>query len=95
MGTVANGELRAARKAAHKQFDNLCKEKLRLNPKLSKNKARNAGYRWLAGSLGISIPHCHIAQLTVKQCLKVIEICGPFNRKILDRQSERKQGRRN
>ncbi|MES2973335.1 MAG: zinc-finger-containing protein, partial [Pseudomonadota bacterium] len=41
----------------------------------SKSAARKAGYRWLAGQLGIPFEKCHIGYMSVEECQRVVEIC--------------------
>jgi len=73
LGTLANAETRHARQMAHARFDPIWKT--RCGRRKSKNKTRNAVYRWLAGHLGIPVDGCHIALFDLKTCVRVIEIC--------------------
>jgi len=69
-GTLANAELRAARKQAHAAFDPLWK-----GSKLPKNKARGAGYNFLIEKLDISRDKCHIGMMDIETCQRVIRVC--------------------
>lgn len=67
-GTLANKEMRAARKAAHAVFDPLWQKQ---------GMDRDAAYRWMAEKMGIQeINHAHVAWFDVEQCNKLIEICN-------------------
>lgn len=74
LGGLANAELRAAKMAAHAAFDPLWQAKMRRD-KCTKRKARNAGYAWLAGELGIPVKKCHIGFMSLEECQRVVEIC--------------------
>jgi polyhydroxyalkanoate synthesis regulator phasin len=73
---MANGELRALRDKAHKQFD-----KLHTKGLMSKDDA----YRWLAGILQAPQSEAHIGHLNDYYCKKVIE----ESKKVLDRYQAR------
>jgi hypothetical protein len=75
LGGLANAELRAAKQAAHAAFDPLWQRKIRRD-KCSKRQARNAGYAWLAGQLGIPVKKCHIGMMNLDECRKVVEVCS-------------------
>jgi hypothetical protein len=77
LGTLANGELRTARRAAHAVFDPLVAAKMRKDS-CSRNKARKAGYKWLSEQLGIEWNACHIALFDVAMCQRVVSICKPL-----------------
>jgi hypothetical protein len=67
-GTLANAELRAARKDAHFAFDSLW----RWGGKFAN---RRAAYKWLAAKMGKSGNKTHIAMFDVGECKKVVELC--------------------
>lgn len=74
LGRLANAELRQAKMDAHAAFDPLWTRKM-AKEGCSKSHARKAGYRWLAGELGIPPKACHIGHMDVEQCRRVVEIC--------------------
>ena len=80
LGGLANAELRAAKQAAHAAFDPLWHGKIRRD-KCSKRQARNAGYAWLAGQLGIPVKKCHIGMMNLDECRKVVEVCSAIHSK--------------
>ena len=65
-GSVANKELRDARKRAHLYFDAIWQKEL---------SSRTQAYKWLSLQLGIPVEITHIGMFTVEQCEKVIRIC--------------------
>lgn len=75
LGRLANAELRTAKMAAHAAFDPLWKKKME-REQCSKSHARKSGYRWLADQLGIPYRKCHIGEMDVEQCRRVVEICS-------------------
>lgn len=75
LGCLANAELRTAKQAAHAAFDPLWKKKM-AKEKCSQSAARRAGYRWLAGEMGIPWKHTHIGEFNVDQCQQVVDICN-------------------
>ena len=66
LGRLADAQLRAAKKGAHRVFDKLWKRK---------GGNRKKAYAWLAEQLGISGAECHIGEMDVDLCLKVIDVC--------------------
>lgn len=74
LGRLANAELRAAKVEAHAAFDPLWQRKM-TRDQCSKGQARSAGYRWLAGQLGMEVKKCHIGHMDLVQCAKVVEVC--------------------
>lgn len=74
LGRLANKELRAWKVMAHAEFDPMWKHKME-REQLSKSKARQAGYVWLAAQLGIEVKKCHIGWFDVEQCKRVVMIC--------------------
>ncbi|MDR1200877.1 MAG: DUF3268 family zinc-finger domain-containing protein [Tannerellaceae bacterium] len=77
LGTLANKELRDARKQAHYHFDVIAKTSLineiwgKYIPGLSN---RNKAYLWLSMQLGVEPDECHIALFDIDTCKKVVEI---------------------
>lgn len=74
LGTPAGAETRRARLSAHAAFDPLWQKRQRLS-EISKTKARNRGYQWLADQLGIRRADCHIAMMDAATAWRVVEIC--------------------
>jgi hypothetical protein len=62
LGTLANKELRDARKGAHIAFDRLWKEG---------HYKRRTAYMFLAVRMGLTFDETHIAMMTVNQCRQV------------------------
>lgn len=79
LGRLANSELRIAKSAAHKLFDGLWKAKIRRD-KVSKSRARGAGYKWLSEKLGVNPKECHIGMMDLDLCTKVVDVCKPYVR---------------
>lgn len=77
LGRLADAALRKAKERAHDAFDPLWKAKAAAE-KISKGKARGAGYRWLAQALGIDPKDCHIGMFDVALCNRVVQACRPF-----------------
>lgn len=73
-GNPAGKETRDARRAAHAAFDRLWQLKV-LRDGISRSKARGAGYKWLAETLGIERKRCHIAMMDRATALRVVEVC--------------------
>lgn len=69
MGSLANAELRAKRRAAHASFDPIWQTGL-----LSRGKA----YQWLRREMRLSFEDCHIGRFTVEQCAEAVEICSHY-----------------
>ncbi len=72
VGTMANGELRALRDKAHKQFDKIHKTGI-----MTKDDA----YRWLANILQAPLSEAHIGHLSEHYCNLVID----ESKKVLER----------
>lgn len=70
LGRLANAELRNAKSAAHAAFDPLWK---------SGGMKRQKAYDWLASRLGISNKNCHIGELDLYMCQRVVFICKQRN----------------
>lgn len=66
LGRLADGKLRAAKKAAHAAFDPIWK---------SGQKKRGSAYAWLADQLGIEKNDCHIGMMDVEMCSRVVSVC--------------------
>lgn len=80
LGGLANAELRSWKIKAHAAFDPLWQGKMRRD-QCSKGKARRAGYKWLAGQLGMPVDQTHIGYMSVDECKQVIAACASvFNR---------------
>lgn len=82
LGTLANAELRAARKKAHSYFDPLWRSKMQRNS-FTVAQARKPAYEWLAAQMGLSIEECHIGEFNIEQCNEVMRICKPFVQKAM------------
>ena len=65
LGRLANAELRRAKQDAHDAFDPMW-EKGRM--------ARGAAYAWLAERMGMDERQCHITNMSVEQCRRVVAI---------------------
>tara|TARA_R110000824_G_scaffold401790_1_gene616419 strand:- start:4675 stop:5064 length:390 start_codon:yes stop_codon:yes gene_type:complete len=74
LGAPCKAVTRQARMAAHAAFDPLWKAKIKRDG-CSKNKARGAGYKWLAGQMGIEPRKCHIGMMDKIQARLVVKIC--------------------
>lgn len=79
-GTPGNAETRRARQDAHNAFDRLWRAKARKEG-VSTQKARGAGYKWLAEQMGIPAKECHIGAMSALDAHRVMEICRPFLRR--------------
>jgi len=66
LGRLADAQLRAAKKGAHRVFDKLWKRK---------GGNRKKAYAWLAKQLDIPGKECHIGEMDVDLCMRVIEVC--------------------
>lgn len=64
LGSMANAELRKARRAAHAAFD----------PLWDRTMARNQAYAWLAKAMGLPKNQTHIGMFDVDQCKRVVEL---------------------
>lgn len=64
LGRLANAELRAAKSAAHREFDPLWKDGYM---------DRGQAYAWLSEALGIPKGSCHIGMFDVPDCLRVVQ----------------------
>lgn len=69
MGTLADGELRRKRKAAHLVLDQLWQSGLM---------SRKEAYRMLQLYMGIPEEEAHIAKFSLERCDQVIALCRPF-----------------
>lgn len=63
LGLPANAEVRAARRLAHKHFDQLWK---------SGEMTRTEAYKWLSQVMGLRYEQSHIARFDLDQCRRVV-----------------------
>ena len=82
LGSLANAELREWRIKAHKVFDPIWRH-CEAKRKISREKARSEGYKWLSESLNIKEKECHMGRLTLENCKRVVEFCEPFAERLL------------
>lgn len=68
-GSVANRELRVARKRAHLYFDSLWQKNLM---------GRVQAYKWLSLQLETPSEITHIGMFSVEQCEEVVRICKQY-----------------
>ena len=73
LGRLANKDLRAWKKEAHKFFDPIWEEKIKQG--LSKTKARLVAYTWLAEQMKLPRELTHVGMFDVEQCKQVVELC--------------------
>lgn len=66
LGTLANAELRNARKLNKRHFITLSK---------ANDWSRSKAYKWLAGKLGIDISECHWSWFNITQCYEAGTAC--------------------
>lgn len=66
LGTLADADLRQARKANKAKFINLQR---------AKSWSRSRAYKWLAGQMGIKIEECHWGWFERRECEKAGQIC--------------------
>jgi hypothetical protein len=76
-GRPAAKATRDARISAHAQFDRLWMAKQQREG-CSKKKARAAGYKWLAGQLGLEPKDCHIGFMDRATALRVVQVCRRY-----------------
>lgn len=81
LGRLANARLRLAKSHAHAVFDPIWEAKIQRDG-CTKGEARGRGYAWLAAQLGIEPKDCHIGMMDVDMCIKVVEVCRPYARKV-------------
>ncbi len=74
LGYPAGPLTRKARGEAHAVFDPLWKRKA-VRDKISRGKARGAGYKWLADQIGIPYADCHISMMDSATCSRVVLAC--------------------
>ena len=67
LGSLANKELRLARRQAHAIFDPFVRQK---------KWSRSQGYAWLSDQLGIKKEACHIAMFDEATCLRVMRLAN-------------------
>lgn len=66
-GTLANTELRRARKSAHAAFDQRWKRG---------SMTRGEAYEWLAREMNLPVERCHIGEFDERQCAEVVRIAS-------------------
>ena len=66
LGDLANAVLRLKRRETHEVFDAYWK---------GAGMSRSAGYKWLAGRLGIPVKQAHIGYFEMETCERVIKLC--------------------
>lgn len=81
LGYPGNMRTREARRLAHIEFDFLWQRKV-ARDKVSKSVARQAGYEWLAGQMGIEVAACHMAHFNEAQARQAWDICRTVAEKI-------------
>lgn len=79
LGRLANKELREWKRRAHAVFDPLWQRKIERD-KCSREEARKAAYKWLAGQLEIERKDCHIGMFDVDTCKRTVEVCRSLRR---------------
>lgn len=77
LGRLASGSLRYWKKQAHYYFDGLWRKKAKIEG-ISKNKARQMGYKWLSKELNIPPRFTHIGMFDVNVCKQVVKLCQPY-----------------
>lgn len=80
LGRLADAELRQWKAKVHEAFDPLWQGKMRRDG-CNQFEARNAGYKWLAGELGIDVKACHVGMFDIEQCKTAIEIITTATKK--------------
>lgn len=83
LGRLANKELREAKIKAHAAFDNLWRRKMSQG-NISKSKARRFAYSWLSKAMKIPVEYCHIGFMDVAECKKVVEVCTPYLKPVIN-----------
>jgi hypothetical protein len=68
-----NASLDRARLIAHAKFDSLWINYSRVT-RMPREEARSRAYSWLSEMTGIPEMHCHMSQMSEKQCLKVVDL---------------------
>lgn len=66
LGTLADSELRRARREVHAVFDPIWQ---------GGNVLRHRAYWWLAGQMGIPGKECHVALFDLERCAAAVEAC--------------------
>ena len=77
LGTLANRNLREARKEAHYHFDKIAKTTLIhkiWSEDLPGVTSRSKAYKWLSNQMEIEPKYCHIAMMDINQCKRVVTI---------------------
>lgn len=81
-GSLANKDLREIRKKAHFYFDYLWNKKMKIH-NCKKRTARTKAYEWLSKQINIPFDECHIGMFDIENCEKVIKLCKPFYRGMI------------
>lgn len=66
LGSLANAELRQARREAHRYVDAIWEARVM---------TRDKAYKWLAIQLGLTIDETHISRFDVEMCRRVVVAC--------------------
>lgn len=72
LGRLANGELRHAKRAAHKTFDPFWRDA----PPQCQGRARKRAYAWLAHALELTPEQTHIGHFDLERCARVEQLCA-------------------
>lgn len=83
LGSLANADLREARKKAHGHFDPLWRYKIKRD-QISISQARKSAYRWLAKEMNLEVSTCHIGEFNLLQCQEVVNHCQPYIAKAME-----------
>lgn len=73
------------RNQAHQYFDILWRVKI-ARTGCSMELARSQAYEWLAKKMKLQIHRCHMKQMNVKQCKKVVMLCQRFDLKKMQKE---------
>ena len=69
LGRLANKELRAAKSAAHRAFDEIWKQR---------HLSRSAAYATLAKYVSLTPKNCHIGMFDIEQCYQVVAFANGY-----------------
>jgi hypothetical protein len=86
LGSLANATTRALRVQAHRVFDPIWRAKANGEkaPK-ARQRARTAGYAWLALELGLPTEAAHIGTMSDADLRRVIALCTPIAHRLARR----------
>jgi len=90
LGRLADSELRQAKMAAHAAFDPLWRD--HPDPPWGRPGHRKSAYTWLADQLNLSPRHCHIGQMGVAMCQRVVAACQPYLNELEELDSDAADG---